>query len=56
MAVAIFEHQPTPAELLDRRIERGWKPMPTATRDGDVVLGFASCCSAGVPRSTGHAR
>jgi hypothetical protein len=44
MAVAIFDYQPSATELLERRIERGWKPTPTATRDGDVVLGFASCC------------
>jgi len=54
MAVAIFDHQPGPAELLERRIERGWRPTPTSTRDGDVVLGFASCCSISIPRSGSH--
>jgi hypothetical protein len=43
MAVAIFDHQPSPGELLERRIERGWRPTPTATRDGDIILGYASC-------------
>jgi hypothetical protein len=44
MAVAIFDHRPTPKELLEGRLARGWRPMPTATRDGDVVVGFAACC------------
>jgi hypothetical protein len=43
MAVAIFNHEPAPIELLERRIERGWRPTPTATRDGDVILGYAAC-------------
>lgn len=43
MAVAIFDHQPSPEELLERRIERGWLPTPTATRDGHVILGYAAC-------------
>jgi hypothetical protein len=43
MAVAIFDHQPSAWELLDRRFERGWRPTPTATRDGDVILGYAAC-------------
>jgi hypothetical protein len=45
MAVAIFDHRPAPKELLDARLSRGWRPTPTATRDGDVVLGYASCCT-----------
>ena len=52
MAVAIWDHEPTPAELLDRRLARGWRPSPTATREGDVVLGYAACRtgSSGRPR------
>jgi hypothetical protein len=42
MAVAIWDHEPCADELLARRLERGWKPTPTATIDGDVVLGFAA--------------
>jgi hypothetical protein len=53
MAVAIFEHEPSPAELLERRINRGWRPTPTATRDGDVILGYASCrASTSIDRSS----
>ena len=45
MAVAIWDHLPSPGELLQRRIERGWRPTPTATIDGDIVLGYAACTS-----------
>jgi len=47
MAVAIWDHEPDARSLLERRIARGWQPMPTAMRDGDVVLGFAACLRAG---------
>jgi hypothetical protein len=50
MAVAIWDHEPSADELLARRLERGWTPTPSATRDGDVVLGFAAkakTCRAG---------
>jgi len=42
MAVAIWDHEPSADELLTRRLDRCWKPTPTATCDGDVVLGFAA--------------
>jgi hypothetical protein len=45
MAVAIWEHRPTPNELLDRRLAGGWRPTPTATVEGDVILGYAACSS-----------
>jgi hypothetical protein len=51
MAVAIWDHEPTPAELLGRRLARGWRPLPTATRAGDVVLGYAACLVNGCSRS-----
>lgn len=53
MAVAIWDHQPSPGELLDRRIASGWRPTPTATVDGDVVLGYAACASGrlDIPRA-----
>ena len=37
-----FKQSP-PAELLDSRLARGWVPSPTATREGNVVLGYAAC-------------
>jgi hypothetical protein len=42
-AVAVWDHEPTADELLDRRVARGWSPLPSATRDGSVVLGHAAC-------------
>jgi hypothetical protein len=42
-AVAVWDHRPSAEELLAARLEHGWAPTPTATRDGDVVLGYAAC-------------
>ena len=39
----MWDHRPSAAELLAARVERGWQPTPTATRDGDVILGYAAC-------------
>jgi hypothetical protein len=39
----VWDHLPTARELLDARLADGWTPTPTATRDGDEVLGFAAC-------------
>jgi hypothetical protein len=43
MAVAIWDHRPDADELLEARLARGWKPTPTATCEGEVVLGHAAC-------------
>jgi hypothetical protein len=43
MAVAIWDHLPTPQELLEERLDRGWKPIPSPLVDGDQVLGYAAC-------------
>lgn len=45
-AVAVWDHCPTERELLDARLARGWSPTPTATRDGDKILGYAACAVA----------
>lgn len=42
MAVAIWDHAPSADELLDRRLQSGWTPRPTATHEGDVILGHAA--------------
>jgi hypothetical protein len=42
-AVAVWDHLPSAAELLDARLARGWTPTPTATREGDKILGYAAC-------------
>jgi hypothetical protein len=47
MAVVIWDHEPDADALLARRMARGWTPRPTATRDGDVILGHAACLVGG---------
>jgi hypothetical protein len=42
-AVAVWDHLPSPDELLAARYARGWSPTPTATVDGNVILGHAGC-------------
>ncbi len=42
-AVAVWDHAPNAQELLEARMARGWTPTPTATRDGDKILGYAAC-------------
>jgi hypothetical protein len=48
MAVAIWDHRPSADELLDKRVAAGWRPMTTATKEGDIVLGHAACLTRGV--------
>lgn len=43
MAVAIIDHQPTAAELLEARLARGWRPTPSQLKEGERVLGYAAC-------------
>jgi hypothetical protein len=50
-AVAVFDHRPTAAELLSRRLERGWRPTPSALKDGARVLGYAACVVTGEHRA-----
>ncbi|WP_161967344.1 hypothetical protein [Fimbriiglobus ruber] len=42
-AVAVWDHRPTPDELLDARLARGWEATTTATVNGDIILGHAAC-------------
>jgi hypothetical protein len=49
-AVAVWDHQPSADELLAARLERGWAPTPTDTRDGPKVLGHAACAWPGPER------
>jgi hypothetical protein len=42
-AVAVWDHAPTADELLAARTARGWAPTPTATREGEKILGHAAC-------------
>ena len=42
-AVAVFDHRPSAQELLERRLERGWRPTASPLKAGDRVLGYAAC-------------
>jgi hypothetical protein len=42
-AVAVWDHRPTADELLEARLARGWRPTPSALKDGERVLGYAAC-------------
>ncbi|MEM7154696.1 MAG: hypothetical protein AAF799_17740 [Myxococcota bacterium] len=41
-AVAVWAHAPNADELLDARISAGWRPVPTATVNGPVIMGHAA--------------
>ena len=41
-AVAVWSEMPTPDALLEDRLARGWRPLPSALATGPVVLGFAA--------------
>jgi hypothetical protein len=45
-AVAVFDHQPSAARMLEARLERGWRPTPSRLRAGERVLGYAACAVA----------
>ncbi|ANM31345.1 hypothetical protein ABI59_19840 [Acidobacteria bacterium Mor1] len=46
-AVAVWDRQPSAAELLDHRLEHGWQPTPSNLVDGARVLGYARCIAEG---------
>ncbi|WP_428267621.1 hypothetical protein [Haliangium sp.] len=48
-AVAVWDHRPTPDELLQARLADGWAPTPTSMKDGDQVLGYAACVWSPTP-------
>ena len=41
--VSVWDHEPTPDEVLAKRLLAGWKPTPSQLVDGDVVEGYAAC-------------
>lgn len=43
MDVSVWYKKPSHNELLERRIDNGWKPTPSQFKDGIRVEGFASC-------------
>jgi hypothetical protein len=40
--VTVWDHRPSPDELLQRRLADGWQPTPTDLRSGPAVLGHAA--------------
>ena len=48
-AVAVWDHRPTPKELLDDRLARGWRPLPSPVNEGPKVLGYAACLASDDP-------
>jgi hypothetical protein len=42
-AVAVWDHIPTPDELLKVRLEEGWQPRPSLLKEGDLIVGHAAC-------------
>jgi hypothetical protein len=53
-AVVVWNRKPTPDELLNDRLARGWKPTPSGLKVGDRVLGYAACVFD-PPGHPGHA-
>jgi len=41
--VSVWDHRPAAHELLENRLQQGWKPTPSALASGDVVEGYAAC-------------
>jgi len=41
--VSVWDHRPTADEILEKRLEGGWRPTPSRLRDGDAVEGHAAC-------------
>ena len=50
-AVAVWDRAPDARALLDARLERGWRPTPTAMKDGERVLGYAACAVDALARA-----
>jgi hypothetical protein len=41
-AVAVWDHQPTADELLERRLQDGWQPTKSCVLFGPKILGHAA--------------
>jgi hypothetical protein len=42
-SVSVWDHRPSPDELLKSRLDRGWTPTATELQDGPAILGHAAC-------------
>ena len=45
-SVSVWDHRPSPDELLKSRLDRGWMPTASELQDGPAVLGHAACAVA----------
>jgi len=41
--VSVWDHRPSPAEILERRLAAGWRPTASELKDGAVIEGYAAC-------------
>jgi len=46
-AVAVWDHAPTADELLQARLDRGWKPTASPMKSGPQILGHACKLTGG---------
>lgn len=42
-AVAVWKNQPDADKILQSRLKNNWKPTPSVLKDGEKILGHASC-------------
>jgi len=42
-AVAVWDHRPAADEILQARLNAGWRPRPSLLKAGDRVVGHAAC-------------
>ena len=49
-AVSVWDHMPSAAEILDKRLAAGWRPTASELQEGSVVEGYAACVYSGLPQ------
>jgi len=52
----VWDHEPTPDELLDARLADGSTPRPTSTVHGQIIDGFAATRAAQTGSGEGSLR
>jgi hypothetical protein len=45
-SVSVWDHRPSPDELLKARLDRGWKPTASELQSGPAILGHAACVAS----------
>ena len=41
--VSVWDRRPSAREILDKRLEKGWRPTASELQSGTVVEGYAAC-------------